>query len=308
MYSYSFIQWLLFFYIYCFLGWCWETSYVSIKKHKFTNRGFIHGPFLPIYGSGAIIVLISTLPVKHNLILVFIFGMISATILEYITGVLMETIFKVRYWDYSNQPFNINGHICLISSLAWGMFSIFMIKVLHNPIEKFVLKFNYDFVTFITFILTIGIVIDMTISIKAALDLKNIITKITESNEELIRMQKRLDVIIAILDNDKQELQEKIEKKLENYKKARENKLLFENLSKRFEFIEEKRNQFNENKQFESFKSELEELKNKYIVEKNNYDTKHIDRNIRILLKNYPNAKSSNKFSEVFEEFKKNIK
>lgn len=308
MYSYSFIQWLLFFYIYCFLGWCWETSYVSIKKHKFTNRGFIHGPFLPIYGSGAIIVLISTLPVKHNLILVFIFGMISATILEYVTGVLMETIFKVRYWDYSNQPFNINGHICLISSLAWGMFSIFMIKILHNPIEKFVLKFNYEFVTFITFILTIGIVIDMTISIKAALDLKNIITRITESNEELIRMQKRLDVIIAILDNDKQELQEKIEKKLENYKKARENKLLFENLSKRFEFIEEKRNQFNENKQFESFKSELEELKNKYIVEKNNYDTKHIDRNIRILLKNYPNAKSSNKFSEVFEEFKKNIK
>lgn len=308
MYSYSFIQWLLFFYIYCFLGWCWETSYVSIKKHKFTNRGFIHGPFLPIYGSGAIIVLISTLPVKHNLILVFIFGMISATILEYVTGVLMETIFKVRYWDYSNQPFNINGHICLISSLAWGMFSIFMIKILHNPIEKFVLKFNYEFVTFITFILTIGIVIDMTISIKAALDLKNIITRITESNEELIRMQKRLDVIIAILDNDKQELQEKIEKKLENYKKARENKLLFENLSKRFEFIEEKRNQFNENKQFESFKSELEELKNKYIVEKDKYDTKHIDRNIRILLKNYPNAKSSSKFNEVFEEFKKNIK
>lgn len=119
---YTLYQWILLFYIYCFAGWVWESAYVSIKLHKWINRGFLKGPFLPIYGSGAIVVLISTVLIKKYTILVFIIGMISATILEYITGAIMEKLFHVRYWDYSEKKFNINGYICLVSSLAWGFF------------------------------------------------------------------------------------------------------------------------------------------------------------------------------------------
>lgn len=95
---------------------------MSVLKARWVNRGFMRGPFLPIYGSGAIVVLVFTLPFRTNAVRVFFAGMISATILEYFTGVAMEKLFHVRYWDYSNQRFNLNGHICVTSSLAWGLF------------------------------------------------------------------------------------------------------------------------------------------------------------------------------------------
>lgn len=78
------------FYIYCFLGWVWESCYVLLENKKWTNRGFMKGPFLPIYGSGAIIILIATIPFKENLVVVFFMGMIAATLLEYFTGMTMD--------------------------------------------------------------------------------------------------------------------------------------------------------------------------------------------------------------------------
>ena len=142
MYEYTPVQWLLFFYVYCFLGWCWETAFVSINKKKFVNRGFMVGPWLPIYGSGAVAVLWIVLPVRDNIFLVFLFGMLAATILEYCTGTVMEALFKVRYWDYSNHPFNINGHVCLLCSLGWGVFSVLLAYVLHRPVEFVVMSLD----------------------------------------------------------------------------------------------------------------------------------------------------------------------
>ena len=113
MSTYTLAQWFLFFYFYCFCGWVWESCYVSILKRHWVNRGFLHGPLLPIYGFGAITVLIATMPVRDNVVLVYVMGMIGATILEYFTGALMESLFHVRYWDYSSHRFNLNGHICL---------------------------------------------------------------------------------------------------------------------------------------------------------------------------------------------------
>lgn len=130
---YAVSQWLIFFFIYCFLGWIWECCYVSVRKHKWVNRGFLHGPFLPIYGSGAIVILISTIAVKDIVPLVFLLGMVSSTILEFCTGCCMEKLFGVRYWDYSNLPLNFKGHICFFISLAWGAFSILLVCVIHKP-------------------------------------------------------------------------------------------------------------------------------------------------------------------------------
>jgi len=118
---YTFSTWLFFFYFYCFLGWIWETCYVSVLKAKWVNRGFMRGPFLPIYGSGAIVVLVFTLPFRTNAVFVFFAGMISATILEYFTGVAMEKLFHVRYWDYSNYFINLNGRVCLEGSIIFGL-------------------------------------------------------------------------------------------------------------------------------------------------------------------------------------------
>ena len=152
---YAVSQWLIFFFIYCFLGWIWECCYVSVRKHKWVNRGFLHGPFLPIYGSGAIVILISTIAVKDIVPLVFLLGMVSSTILEFCTGCCMEKLFGVRYWDYSNLPLNFKGHICFFISLAWGAFSILLVCVIHKPIEAAVLMIPRTIADIIAVVLAI---------------------------------------------------------------------------------------------------------------------------------------------------------
>ena len=206
VYTYTLVQWFLFFYIYCFLGWVWESCYVSVKQRKWINRGFMHGPFLPIYGSGAIMVLICTLPFRNNDLLVFIFGMIGATLLEYVTGATMEKIFNVRYWDYSQKPFNLKGHICLVSSLAWGLFSILMENILHQHIEVLVLGLSKELVELVTLALTIGIAIDFTQSFNEAMDLKEMLMNLTESSEELKYMKQRLESVMTTMEFEVREL------------------------------------------------------------------------------------------------------
>lgn len=139
MYEYTWYQWLTFFFIYCFFGWIFESTYVSAKTGHFVNRGFLRLPLLPLYGTGAVMMLWVSLPVKDNLFLVYLAGVIAATILEYVTGWGMEKLFKMKYWDYSNQRFNVKGYICLSSSIAWGFLTIFLTEVVHRPIEHYVL-------------------------------------------------------------------------------------------------------------------------------------------------------------------------
>lgn len=211
---YSFSQWLVFFYIYCFIGWIWETCYVSVLQGKWVNRGFMRGPFLPIYGSGAIIVLLFTLPVRTNAVAVFFIGMISATILEYCTGAVMEKLFHVRYWDYSHQPLNINGYICFLSSLAWGAFSVILTLYGHTPIEHFVLGMNQNVLEFMAFVLTVIISIDMFESVREALDLKEMLMNLEENNAEFRRLQKHIEVIQAFYGTELKEKSEVGLKKL----------------------------------------------------------------------------------------------
>lgn len=237
---YSTTQWFLFFYIYCFFGWVWESVYVSVRAREWVNRGFMHGPFLPIYGSGAIVILLSTIGVRDNLWLIYLFGMISSTILEYFTGDAMERLFHVRYWDYTQHRFNLKGHICLMVSLAWGAFSILLVKVLHPPIEDLVLSIPMTAVDITAFALTIYVAADMTVSFNEAMDLKATLIKLAESNEEIRKLQKRIDVVAAIAEDDIRRFkEEQAEKKrtwkerfAENAQEARERSLArLENLS-----------------------------------------------------------------------------
>ncbi len=197
MYSYSLIQWLFFFYIYCFAGWCVESTYVSIKDRKLTNRGFIRGPFLPLYGSGAIMMLVVSMPFRDNIFLVYVAGCLGATALEYVTGVTMEALFKVRYWDYSNNKFNFQGHICLGTTLSWGFLTIILTQVLHVPVERMVLSIPEQTLTVVTIVLTVLIGIDFVLSFKAAIDLRDLLAKMENTKKELMNIQKRLDAIIT---------------------------------------------------------------------------------------------------------------
>lgn len=214
MHLYTVHQWLLSFYIYCFMGWVWESCYVSLENQKWVNRGFLKGPFLPIYGSGAIVVIISTLTVENELILVFIIGMIAATILEYITGAMMEKVFHVRYWDYTKEPFNINGHICLTSSLAWGVFSVLLVRFVNPPIENLI-KFIPEVISEVSaYVITIFITIDVVQSFNEAMDLRNLLIKFTEKNDTIINIKKRMEVVECYINEDLKFMQEKLVEKV----------------------------------------------------------------------------------------------
>ena len=197
MYLYTWYQWLLFFFIYCFIGWIIESTYVSVRSLHFVNRGFLRLPLLPLYGSGAIIMLWLSLPVQGNLFLVFLFGMAGASALEYATGYVMERLFKMKYWDYSNNPFNLNGYVCLPNSIAWGFLTLLLTEVIHLPLEWLVLRLNGTVCILLVTVIGILFVTDAIHSTKEALDLGRILESMTKLKSELEEVQVQMALLKA---------------------------------------------------------------------------------------------------------------
>lgn len=202
MYTYSILHWFLFFYIYSFFGWIWETVYVSIGSEKWVNRGFMHGPFLPIYGFGCVGMVFVTIPVHGNMLYEFIIGVIGATIMEYCTGVVMEKLFHLRYWDYSDFRFNLNGYISLKSSLTWGVFAILVSEVLHVRVARVVMQLPYPALELAVIILTAYFAADFSQSFREALDLKEILANLTQSNQEISKIEKGVESLYAFVNGD----------------------------------------------------------------------------------------------------------
>lgn len=128
--GYSVYELLWLFLIYAFLGWCMEVAWCGIGEGYFSNRGFLNGPVCPIYGFGAVAVILCLTPIE-NTVLLFFASMGITSVLELITGFALEKIYHTRWWDYSDLPFNIGGYICLKYSIYWGFACIGLMKGLH---------------------------------------------------------------------------------------------------------------------------------------------------------------------------------
>ena len=200
--QYTAYQWLSFFFVYSFLGWIFESAYVSLKSKKLTNRGFLKGPFLPIYGSGAVMMLFVSEPFKDQILLTYIAGVVGATLLELATGAVIEAIFKVRYWDYSNQKFQFKGYICLSSSVAWGFFTIGMDEWLH-PAVLYALSLIPATAGEVLFALTaITFQIDTVLSVREAIDMRELLVRMENMRYEMQLLRKRADVVMAVVDDE----------------------------------------------------------------------------------------------------------
>lgn len=197
MYTYQWHQWLAFFYIYCFFGWIFESAYVSLKKRHFVNRGFLRLPMLPLYGTGAVMMLWVSLPVKDNLFLVYLSGVVAATALEYATGWLMERLFKMKYWDYRSQRFQLNGYICLSSSIAWGFLTIFLTEVIHQPVARLVLALKPSVEIPLLAVVSAFFAADTVQSTREALALGKALEAMTKMKAELEDMQVQLALLRA---------------------------------------------------------------------------------------------------------------
>ena len=133
MYS-TFTELVLLFFIYAFLGWCAEVAFAAFKNGRFVNRGFLNGPICPIYGFGLIGVVLLLAPLKGNLWLLFIGACVITTLIELVTGFLLEKLFHAKWWDYSGMPLNIGGYVCLLFSLIWGVACMAIVLWVHPPI------------------------------------------------------------------------------------------------------------------------------------------------------------------------------
>ena len=293
MNQYTFTQWLFFFYIYSFVGWIWESSYCSIKGRHPVNRGFLKGPMIPIYGSGACVMLMAAAPFKDNLILTFVSGSIIASALEYATGAAMEAIFKVRYWDYSKQPLNLNGHLCLGASIGWGFATILITRLIHEPVDGLMRSIPSEVLSGITFVTTIYFVSGFSISFKDAIDLRNLLVRLDNLKAEADKIHKRVDVILAVVDDERQQSVARIQDRVEDTIDRIEDKILLARA--KVELSEEQRD-------------EIDRLRLRIGVMKDRIHQLGIRRDIirTITLKGNPNL-SSIKYKDTLEELKNYI-
>lgn len=170
------IKLYLLFWIFAFLGWVIETIDCAILDKKIVNRGFFIGPYCPIYGFGGISMLLF-LPYKDSPFVCFTLSLVTCSVIEYFTSYIMEVMFKVRWWDYSNDSFNINGRICLRNALAFGALGVLVTRYIYPFLNNFLNSLsNSAVIVFFCFVLIITL-IDIIVSFKAMNKIKDIINK-----------------------------------------------------------------------------------------------------------------------------------
>ena len=185
-----YITW--YFLIYAFIGWCTEVVYAAVCHGKFVNRGFLCGPLCPIYGFGAVIVVSCLTPVTENTAVLFIASALLTSILEFITGFVLERVFHAKWWDYSDVPFNIMGYVCLKFSLLWGVACVLLMRVLHPSIASVLEKIPYTYGVIILAVLCVLLACDVTVTVIALSSLRSRFVKIDRAQTALRRVSDKL--------------------------------------------------------------------------------------------------------------------
>ena len=165
----NFYELVWIFIIYAFIGWCAEVSFAAVDNGKFVNRGFLNGPYCPIYGCGVVIVVAVLTPIKESLFILFLGSMLLTTVLEFLTGFILEKVFHNKWWDYSDKPFNIMGYVCLKFSILWGLACTFIMKVLHPSIYKFITIIPHVLGTVLLSIIMTAFFIDLGVTVSTIL-------------------------------------------------------------------------------------------------------------------------------------------
>lgn len=261
---------ILCFFIYGFLGWCTEVAFAAGKERRFVNRGFLNGPICPIYGVGVVAVVVLLEPYENNLFILYVASIIVVTALEWVTGFILEKLFHSKWWDYSNMPLNLNGYVCLLFSLIWGVACVAIVKWIHPFIFKGVKILPVWFGTILLVLLGIGMLADLYVTV----------TNILQMNRHLARMEE----IAAELRKISDELGANIS---ENVLEAIEKK----------EDIAEDMQEYSE-----ELKERAEELREKY------RDIKFKNaRSVRRILRAFPRMKSR-KHSEAMDDLREYLK
>ena len=194
---FSFSEIALLFFIYSFLGWCVEVAFVAVTAGKVTNRGFLNGPVCPIYGCGLIGVLLALLPVEKNIWLLFLGGMVICSAVELFGGWILDKIFHMRWWDYSDEKFNIGGYVCLAFSFMWGMAVVFAVKFVHHPIMAVVKKIPFQIQVIIVVVCGVVFVVDMIVTLKNLIGINKSLGQLDKLAESLHTVGDQLKDVVG---------------------------------------------------------------------------------------------------------------
>lgn len=186
----TFLFYFACFFIYSTIGWIIETTLISIKHKKFINRGFLIGPYCPIFGYGTILMILYLTQYKKNLLTVFILGAVICSILEYLTSYIMEVLFKTRWWNYGKSKFNLNGRICLEASCFFGLGGIIVIYLTQPFLNNILNSIPLNMFRAITVFFLIIYLIDTVISLNIITKFKNTLTNIEIKKDSSLEFTK----------------------------------------------------------------------------------------------------------------------
>lgn len=240
--TFTFYELLWYFTVYSFLGWCMEVVFCTVTTGKLVNRGFLNGPVCPIYGFGMVIVLVTLGRFADHLWLLFFGGMVLTSALELVGGWALKKFFHTTWWDYSDEPFNIGGYICLKFSIAWGFCVVAAVRVLHAAVETLVHWIPFPLgVVFISILMAYF----LTDTLITVLTIRKLNRSLSVINDVAARLRRESDAISNGLGRLTLLADEKLaEQKQELTEKAAAGRsVLEERLSERREQLQEQRSQ-----------------------------------------------------------------
>lgn len=197
MMRYTLLQYVFFFFLYALLGWMAEVVYAALNTGKLVNRGFLNGPLCPIYGSGMVAILLLIGRWADQVAVVFFGGMFITTTVELVGGFVLYRAFRTRWWDYTNEPFNLGGYICLKFSLLWGLGSILLVMVFHPMLEAVVLRIPSPVLRAADFGMLAVFAADVWLSIAAAIGLNKRLTQIEDARAAMRAFSDKLTEVVG---------------------------------------------------------------------------------------------------------------
>lgn len=188
---YTFLGYFLIFLIYSFIGWTIEIILTLVRERKFVDRGFLLGPYCPIYGYGMLLIVFLLRNYTDNVLVLFVLSMVICLALEYLTSLFMELIFKARWWDYSDKKFNINGRICLEYGVFFGLGGTLIMYVVHPFIIGIITNFSKILLIIVGITLLVLFIIDNVISFNTIFKIKGVdFRDYADNTEEITKLVK----------------------------------------------------------------------------------------------------------------------
>lgn len=266
---------ILIFFVYSFAGWFMESfgSIVNPKVKKFVNRGFMIGPYCPVYGIGVVLVSLLLKKYTEDIAVVFFLSILICGTLEYFTGYVMEKLFNARWWDYSKRKFNINGRVCLETLLPFGIAATFILCKINPFLINAFNKLSDLTIHIITIILSVGFIIDFIISFRIILSFKGEVYGEKDNTEEIAEKVKDKTEELGEKVKDKaEEFGEAILDKAEDTLMRTESDIRYYGRKYKLKFLRKAR--YTRNRLEENMPESLSELSNKIRVRQNELEEK----------------------------------